>query len=92
MGRVRVAAGVWGVGEGRERGDPRSEVEGSREQTEAGRRSREKEGRPKLFFFSFKFTGGGLMGREVVGGEKEKKEITEYIDLFYSLHHLYKYI
>lgn len=43
--------GCVGVGEGRKWGDPRSEVEGSREQTEAGRRSREEEGRPKLFLF-----------------------------------------
>lgn len=26
------------------------------------------------------------------GGGKKKKNFTEYIDFFYSLHHLYKYI
>lgn len=36
-----------------------------------------RKGRPKLFF-----TRGG----------KKKRKITEYIDFFYSLHHLYKYI
>lgn len=37
-----------------------------------------RKGRPKLFF--------------PLGGRKKKRKITEYIDFFYSLHHLYKYI
>lgn len=57
--------------------DSKSEVEGRKED-----QGMKREGKEERIKEGLKFLTLG----------KKKKKITEYIDFFYSLHHLYKYI
>lgn len=72
--------GRWGGVGGTDAGERRPKKWGRGQEQgsrdEEGRKRGKDKERPKLFY----------------SGERKKKKITEYIDFFNSLHHLYKYI